>query len=404
MAIGDIEITSFKIGDVDCIDPQKIGLIGFNIYESLLKPLGAYGEVRIADFSDQLGSKNITGKEDVEISFNLPDFPNSKANYKFKLYKNVSLDDGSMNEMGSMHSKQYTMQFVSKPYIEAPKNRVSKSFNEPTHSAVEKIAKDYLKVDKIDVKAQTKQVSKIAHNENPLNVLMDYDKLHVGTDNEPLFYLFETSENGERKHVFNSMKNMMDQGPSVKLTQTSLISTGNLTESDKLNSILWFRSNNFDSSTRALSQSVQSTYNPATGRKFDPRKEKFDGKVAGEKIFEKVDGKRPVFHANNPFNEKKKAEVATSKEKRAQYLAHLTQNYAELEVPGNPNITLGSMIELDIPKKADSDNEDGEKQFNGKALVVAIRHKVKPYGQIPRYTMILRVIKGAFKEGGSENG
>ena len=52
---------------------------------------------------------------------------------------------------------------------------------------------------------------------------------------------------------------------------------------------------------------------------------------------------------------------------------------------------------------ANTDNEKGEPQINGKALVVAIRHKIKPFGQQPRYTMVLRVVKGSYKEGG-ENG
>ena len=63
------------------------------------------------------------------------------------------------------------------------------------------------------------------------------------------------------------------------------------------------------------------------------------------------------------------------------------------------------MIEVNIPGKADpSVSSMGEKQMNGKGLVVSIRHKVKPLGQSPRYTMILRVIKASFKEGGGGNG
>ena len=108
---------------------------------------------------------------------------------------------------------------------------------------------------------------------------------------------------------------------------------------------------------------------------------------------------------NDPANNKNtKTYVADAKTKRQAYFSHLTQNAAELEVAGNSSIKLGSVIELNIPGKTDSGNSLGEKQMNGKALVVAIRHKIKPFGETPRYTMVLRVVKASYKEGGGGNG
>jgi hypothetical protein len=77
------------------------------------------------------------------------------------------------------------------------------------------------------------------------------------------------------------------------------------------------------------------------------------------------------------------------------------QNAGELEVPGNPKIKLGSIVNLVVPKKAETGNAAGETQFNGKALVVAIKHKIKTLGETPRYTMILRVVKASYKDGGT---
>ena len=97
--------------------------------------------------------------------------------------------------------------------------------------------------------------------------------------------------------------------------------------------------------------------------------------------------------------------VADARQKRAAYISHLAQNAAELEIPGNTNIKVGSMIQLNIPGKTDATmSNNGERQMNGKALVVSIRHKVKPITESPRYTMILRVVKASFKEGGGGNG
>ena len=90
-----------------------------------------------------------------------------------------------------------------------------------------------------------------------------------------------------------------------------------------------------------------------------------------------------------------------AKRKRAEFLSHLAQNSAELEIPGNPKITLGSIITLQLPKKVDANLGGGnELQFNDKVLVVGIRHRIKPPGQTPRYTQILKVVKASFVQGG----
>ena len=64
---------------------------------------------------------------------------------------------------------------------------------------------------------------------------------------------------------------------------------------------------------------------------------------------------------------------------------------------------------IDFVQSSDTNNiiciyVEQEKQMNGKALVVSIRHKVKPLGQSPRYTMILRIVKASYKEQGGGNG
>ena len=65
------------------------------------------------------------------------------------------------------------------------------------------------------------------------------------------------------------------------------------------------------------------------------------------------------------------------------------------------SIKVGDVISLNIPKKADADQESGEKQMNDKVLIVRIRHKIKPLGVAPQYTMIIEAVKAAFKEGGA---
>jgi hypothetical protein len=40
----------------------------------------------------------------------------------------------------------------------------------------------------------------------------------------------------------------------------------------------------------------------------------------------------------------------------------------------------------------------GESQFADKVLVVGIRHRIRPQGQSPRYTMVLKVVKASFSK------
>jgi len=61
------------------------------------------------------------------------------------------------------------------------------------------------------------------------------------------------------------------------------------------------------------------------------------------------------------------------------------------------------MINLEIFKKSNSENSSGESQFNGKALVVSIKHVIRQLGDNPRYLMELGVVKGSYKEGGDNN-
>jgi hypothetical protein len=61
------------------------------------------------------------------------------------------------------------------------------------------------------------------------------------------------------------------------------------------------------------------------------------------------------------------------------------------------------MIELEIPKRTQENPSSGEPQFNGKALVVGIKHIIRPPGSgTPRYTMKLRLIKASYKQGGDD--
>jgi len=408
--VGDIDIKKFTIGGMNVADPKQVTLVGFNIYESILDPLGPYGEVRILDAANAKSKSKINGKEDVEIQFSATGVPGEMAGFKFKLFQNSNETDSSIQNEGSMHSKQYDFKFVSPERLNAQGNQVDKSYDDQTSNVAKDIVETFLKSkDSVDLKEQTKKERIVFGTEHPLDALRKLSNLYAGTKSKSgLFFLFKTREGSNTKYVFDSPDNMFGTSPVITLKQNATLSTSGTSETDKQNSISWFRvGNGFNAGSRSLAKPQQVTVNHATGTINRPKQEEYKPKMADSLIFDNPpsDAKsvqvRTVYQS---FNEKQEVKTSDFRANRLVYLAHFSQNYADLEVPGNPKIKIGSMINIELPKKADSGNESGESEFNGKALVVAIRHKIKPAGQPNRYTMILRVVKGSFKEGGGGNG
>ena len=162
-----------------------------------------------------------------------------------------------------------------------------------------------------------------------------------------------------------------------------------------------------------MTKTSKTSYNVVTGvQQTDPADKEPKFKYADSSpTFQQVNHASPNQNTQipsrtviDPANDKERTGIAEAKSKRSAFMAHLSQNYGKIHIIGNPKIKLGSMVELEIFKKSNSGNDAGESQFNGKALVVSIKHTISPAGQSPRYTMELGVVKASYKEGGGNNG
>jgi len=410
MPVGDIKVKTLKAGDIDLLDYNQATYAGFNIYEDILNPFGPTCDIRVVDHSDALGKNNLNGdySKSVEIAFTIDDSSN-EASFKFKQYRNKDLDDQASDEQGSGHSKQYDVCGVSQEFLNAQGNYVEKSYNELTSSILKDILKNNFKTDKnIDIQESTKGKRRLVFGkDHPLEAIQKLNGEHVSSENESsCFVCFQRSNN----YIFASFEHLFKQSPVIKLEQSTTLDYGSATNEQKQNSILWIKvSDSFFTPSRSLSTASETTFNLTTHG--------VSSVTPKPTSFYTAEGKGKGLYANaasysdtvtvpkvlDKANDKNKHDSATAKKKRTEYLSHLAQNSAELEVIGNPKIKLGSMIDLKIFKKSNTNNAAGENQFNGKALVVAIRHKVKPLGSSPRYTMILRVIKASYKEGNGGN-
>lgn len=418
--IGDIIVKKLSVGDIDLAGYQQASYRGFNIYEDILNPYGPVADITVLDHSDAMGKNpqtmNGNYQKDVEIRFGMEGASEEVA-FKFKMLRNKNLDDDGSKLQGSGHYKSYELRCCSPELLNAQGNYVQKNYNEQTGKIVEDIFKNGFKTDKqFEIKDQTK--GKIKYNisrEHPLNAYNSLKHMHVSSQNESSLYVaFQRSEGGNQKYIFTTFEQLFQESPVATLKQSATLDSSQSNAQDKKNSILWIKvPDSFFTPTRPLSKASKTSYNVVTGVQQTDDAEK-------EPQFKTAEGTRKVYnnvqHASqkkntqppsstvvDPANDKERTNIAEAKTKRLAFLSHLSQNYGTLEIIGNPAIKLGSVVNLEIFKKANAD-QGGESQFNGKALVVGIRHKIKEMGQVPRYTMILTVVKASYKEGGDGNG
>ena len=410
MAVGDINISSFRVGGLDLTNSDSVHLVGFNVYEDILSPFGPVAEARVLDAGDELGKNNICGGEEVEISFST-DSGGGNRSFKFKLASNKNLNDGSVDKSGSMHAKQYNLRMVSPEMIKAQEKHVQKTYNEkPVSDAVKDIVKQFSDKE-VEAEETTKQRLQF-DREHPIKALKKSYGRSVSLQNKSsLFVLYQTGDNGQQKYRYETWEKAFDRGADLKFKQDSTIASRAPDEQAQKENLLWFKAtDSFTTVTRGLGKTSQTTYNRETGVAHRVKENPQDQfKVAGNKIYttsnsqDNPDKKPPVYTMNSPSNEKSDTGLGKARANRSSFLSHLAQNSAEFECIGDPNLSVGKMIDLDIPNKSQDGSGANEKQFNGKALVVGVRHKIKPLGQTPRYTCIVRVVKAAYDQGGGKS-
>lgn len=415
MPTGDIKISSLSVGKINLLDSSQAQFFTFEIYEDILNPYGPSCEIHVADPNDVLGKARINGSydQDINIQFSQESGFGGSANFKFKMLANKNLKDGALMKTGGGRYKEYKIRGVAKELLAAQGNYVQKSYEEQTSKIVEEILKNYFKTDKqVDIQETTKGKRRVVFgNEHPLKALQRLNTEHVGSSSKSS--AFVVFQQGGEKYIFTTFEKLFEQGSVVTLKQRPTLDFSRSNIQDKQNAILWINvDDSFFTANRSMSKPQEIGYDSTTGKAYaaDTRPPN-SYKTADGSTTQGVYSQPPSFANNVPVvtrkdasNDAEKTGVAEARKNRMEYVSHLAQNYATLEVVGNPNIKLGSIVELDVPNKSVSDMGSGERQFNGKALVVSIRHKIGAMGTSPRYTMLLGVIKASYKDGGGGNG
>jgi hypothetical protein len=407
MPIGDIQINTLSIGDLDLTDPSIAQYVGFTMHEDIFDPHALpAAKIRVNDHSDALGKYNLTGKEKVKLAFSLEN--GDPIEFDLRCLQNKDLNDRSQFSQGALKSKQFDIRAVSPEYLNAQAHgTVQKSWEEPVSGMMKYYVKDILKSDKEfvcddDTQGQIRHIG-CSH---PFEVYQQLNNRAVSQQNKSSAYVLFQSDN---KYKYTTIEQLTKQSPVVVLQQSSTLGAGSSDE-EKQNSIQSIKVHgSFYTTPRALTGTVENSYDPVTGKAVSPSKKpqnKFN--VLGNQVVGETDwvertppnNRQVSYTQHDRANNKTTTNVASAKANRASYLAHLSQNYAEVNIPGNTKIKVGSVVEMGIPNKSTESNGN-EKQFSGLVLVTGIKHIILPVGQGPRYQMILKVTKaGGYEEGG----
>lgn len=395
---------------VDGQDLSQNGLavVGLNVYESAINH-HTYADILVFDASDNLGQKNFSGKEKLEIELNVP---GGSQPAKFKL---AMLQNHDMKHTGALKGKTYQFRGISPEALNAHGKAVNKSYKDQTSNIVKDVVENYWKTEKkVNIKKQTKGKQKyVSHSKHPHEVLNDLKDRHVSQNYEQdgsFFSLFEKrGQGGEQEIVFTTFEDMMNTKSKCKVTYTQDVTVGSKTVSsaDDYSNILNLHiPSSFYTPFRKSAQTARSSYNIASGKQQKEEDKYKDPQLPISKTpisqseVSRDSGNKDSMPQRvtlvDPANDKDQTYIAQTKSHKAAWLARLTNDVGVMEVYYNPDLTVGEVIKINLPNKG---GQGEEKQITADVLITRLRSVYRPPGQRPGSTMIVEFIKAGFNQG-----
>lgn len=405
MAIGDIRMLECKIGGMDLTDPNQASFKEINIVEDLTSTYGPACEIRGVDQTDSRVKNNINGAYNQDVSLRFTDDLNRVVGFKLKQFEGADLTDHAEDKEGSGKNAQFTVKCVSPELLNAQGNYMEQSWEDKTTNIAKNILEKGYKTDKkINVEETKEKMRWICSNEHPYEALDRINENHVSAKNKSsCYFTYQKQKNGTSEYHIETVEEMFKREPVADIIYSTTLDSSASSEKEKLNSALWVKvDSNFYSASRHLTKPSSQTFNLANHKASVvehkpetftlPGKDVYKGQTSYHQF---VPQKKIYSKTNQPAQPITTGEATKS---RAEFLSKLAQNCAECEIIGNPDITLGSMVNLKIPKRTDgaSGFGAGESQFADKCLVIGIRHRIREHGESPRYTMVLKLAKASF--------
>lgn len=374
-----------------------------SILETIFTP-GVMGEIEVIDTEDFLGKLKLAGDELVQFQFTKPN--GISASYMFHLN---SIKDVTI--VGSMKTKTYKLEVVSREVLTGQAKYVQKGYND----TIDNIVKDLQgqlnsKLSLISEATKGKRNIKIA-NQQIYHAIEMLRKQAVSNDSKSSNYMFWQTW---KSFYFQTLEYMVKQGPIKTFKQENTV--GHSMNSDVDTNILaWQVKQNMDAINRihagVLKQRV-ATFNVHTNsfakQDFKPELNEFTNAGNGplntsafRSLFESENSGRSVFKYNN-LNEKLdvgKSYVPAAIPYKMLNLAQMQEQLLHMTVIGDPVLEAGKTINNNIPKiTSDVNNTEPEPQASGKWLIAKVEHQIRGPDVRPRYVCNLECLKGVYEE------
>lgn len=394
-------------------DTRLATFVDFSIYESIFQPF-VTAEIDVYDVGDALGTLKITGDETIQITYSVPGI-NPVIDITLSLTELANITN-----LGSLKAKSYQLRATSTEMLYAQQRYVTDNFNELTSDIVKKVVTNSfnLAVTKktITVLVPTAVSQKInANNENPIVFLDRLKERHVAsTGNTHLYVLFEQRGSGGWGYNFTTFDQLLTQPPGTGYVFTvdpGLMSADITQRNEYVKAIYLQLPRSFYTPTQFSGGKVNVvTYNTATGVSsnnvisYNPNNFNFSGTstdspVSNEQVtnINTTQTPPPIYVPIDPVNQQSATQIANAAAQRSQFMTRLQNDMGMIEVYANPDLRLGDVMTLSIPKSsANASPGDTEQMVNQGVLIVSLRHKVGLSTHNPRATYVIGFVKAGY--------
>lgn len=374
-----------------------------NIFENILLPCMS-GNIVIRDAVGLSAKINFDGSEYLNVKISKFE-DEMEFDRKFIIYKQSERKEVTQN------SEMYVLHFVSEEFILSQQKKIKQSFKGTYSEIIQRIMKDYLKINfvfpEIANIAPTKGLHNVvAPNKSPFDVIEMLTKQSVSQEGSP-DYLFWQNNLG---YNFMPISMLISYDPLTTINfgaknvgatdevynlfgarDLKVISQFNMAENIQ-NGVYASKFIGFDPLTRTI-QTTNISHNNVYGLNKNHANEKpLNTNVYNkEKKMAKdmFDSKVTLYHFELPrmensylkSNDSQTASVIDDthnyKVQRKVIFQNLMQKRLRVTMPGNFLLYTGSCVQLNVPNRFIDSSEEGDKTLSGKYLITATRHIIR---------------------------
>lgn len=382
----------------------------FDYYESLLSPNvtaimtfvdtgGAIEYEKEYDKQERLGgiynALPLTGDGSEEVKFKIVSGMGTLDFSRTPLYVN-----GAVNPDQESQRESIILSLVSKSAITNQETHVKKNYANRTNitDAVESIAKNILKLDKLQVDKTSNRHPFIGNNKSPFDVILMLASKSAPEKGNPGFFFYETKDG----HNFRSIDSLIDQEPVATYYKSEITkSSANSNNDYKISS---FSINKNQNLINALKSGVYSNrrvvFNPKTFKEeeVDFNLESLEKALGKKEVPRPKDTKytrvlysiKDVGALSSEVKESNQGDVNSYQGLVQMRYNLLFTQVVKMQVPCNPNLKAGDIIKCNLEVITRSEKEIGiaDPVQSGKYLILDLCHHYDPERSFTAMTLV----------------